>query len=148
MITAPPLTVLVTGCSSGIGKATARLLADRGFRVLAGIRCQQHADDLAATELTNLEPVLLDVTSDANVSQIIELVRDSSPNGLYAVVNNAGVGLPAAVELSTLDEVRNGQNVVVVIFDSECDRERIQVVRPRGVLIADTENRIKWQAAQ
>ncbi|MGI9457590.1 MAG: SDR family oxidoreductase [Aeoliella sp.] len=107
MITAPPRTVLVTGCSSGIGKATARLLADRGFRVLAGVRCQQHADDLAATELTNLEPVLLDVTSDENVSQIIELVRDSSPNGLYAVVNNAGVGLPAAVELSTLDEVRN-----------------------------------------
>lgn len=100
-------TVLVTGCSSGIGKASARLLAEQGFRVLAGVRTQEHAKALVDPSLPSLEPVLLDVTSDENVTHLVESLTASSPDGLYAVVNNAGVGLPAAVELSTLDEVRN-----------------------------------------
>ena len=99
-------TILITGCSSGIGKATARLLAQQGFQVLAGVRCQQHADALTDGELPKLQPVLLDVTSDDDVARVIQSLEASCPNGLYAVVNNAGVGLPAAVELSTLDEVR------------------------------------------
>ena len=106
-MTIPIRTILITGCSSGIGKATARLLAQRGFRVLAGVRCCGHAQELNDDDLPNLEPVLLDVTSDENVTQIVQSIAGSCPEGLYAVVNNAGVGLPAAVELSTLDEVRN-----------------------------------------
>ncbi len=106
-MTTPLRTVLITGCSSGIGKATARLLARRGFRVIAGVRCMEHAEELADAVLPNLEPVLLDVTCDKNVKQIIRPIVESASQGLYAVVNNAGVGLPAAVELSTLEEVRN-----------------------------------------
>lgn len=100
-------TVLITGCSSGIGRATARLLAEQGYRVLAGVRCQQQAQQLADPELLNLEPVLLDVTSDSDVAEIVASLESICPQGLYALINNAGVGLPAAVELSTLDEVRN-----------------------------------------
>jgi len=99
-------TVLITGCSSGIGRATARLLAEKEFRVLAGVRCSQHAKELADPELPNLEPVLLDVTSDEDVVKIIQSIEATCPQGLFALVNNAGVGLPSAVELSTLDEVR------------------------------------------
>jgi len=99
-------TILITGCSSGIGRATARLLAEKGFRVLAGVRCPQAAQELADPELLNLEPVLLDVTSDEDVANIVESIETHCPQGLFALVNNAGVGLPAAVELSTLDEVR------------------------------------------
>lgn len=106
-MTQPSPTVLITGCSSGIGKATACLLAESGFRVLAGVRSPQHVEELNNEKLSNLEPVLLDVTSDENVDQIVESITASCPEGLYAVVNNAGVGLPAAVELSTLEEVRN-----------------------------------------
>ncbi len=106
-MTTPQRTVLITGCSSGIGAATARLLAERGFRVLAGVRCPQHAEEISERGLPQLEPVLLDVTSDDNVASLVSSVSASCPDGLYAVVNNAGVGLPAAVELSTLDEVRN-----------------------------------------
>ena len=100
-------TVLISGCSSGIGQATARLLAEEGFRVLAGVRKQEDAEALADTELPNLEPVLLDVTSEEAVAKVVESIQASCPEGLYALVNNAGVGLPAAVELSTLDEVRS-----------------------------------------
>ena len=106
-MTKPLRTVLISGCSSGIGKATAKLLAEKGFRVLAGVRKQADAEDLADAALPNLEPVLLDVTSDEAVDKILEFIEASCPEGLFALVNNAGVGLPAAVELSTLDEVRN-----------------------------------------
>ena len=99
-------TVLITGCSSGIGLATARLLAGEGFRVLAGVRSAEDAEKLADTALPNLEPVLLDVTSDEAVGKIVASIEATSPQGLYALVNNAGVGLPAAVELTTPDEAR------------------------------------------
>jgi len=100
-------TVLITGCSSGIGKATARLLAQQGFRVLAGVRSSAAASELADAELPNLEPVLLDVTSDEDVAKIVQSIEASCPHGLYALVNNAGVGLPAAVELTSLDELHS-----------------------------------------
>jgi len=99
-------TVLVTGCSSGIGRATALLLAQSGFRVLAGVRCQQQADELANSEFPLLEPMIIDVTKEDHVERAVERIQQSSPHGLFALVNNAGVGLPAAVELSALDEVR------------------------------------------
>ena len=106
MIT-PLRTILITGCSSGIGKAMARLLAQKNFHVLAGVRNSDDATELADVTLPNLEPVLLDVTSDEAVAKIVQSIEATSPEGLYALVNNAGIGLPAAVELSTLDEVRN-----------------------------------------
>lgn len=105
-MTAPLRTVLITGCSSGIGKVTARLLAQENFRVLAGVRSAEAAEELADAELPNLEPVLLDVTSDEDVAKIVQSIEATCPEGLYALVNNAGVGLPAAVELTTLDEAR------------------------------------------
>lgn len=102
----PRRTVLVTGCSSGIGRATALLLAERGFRVLAGMRYQEEVEELSRCDLPLLEPLPLDVTSDDEVAQAIKLIEQTSPSGLYGLVNNAGVGLPSAVELTTLDEVR------------------------------------------
>lgn len=106
-MTEPLRTVLITGCSSGIGRATARLLAQHDFRVLAGVRCRQSADQLVDPDLPNLVPAMLDVTSDEDVDRVVAELHATCPEGLYAVVNNAGVGLPSAVELSSLDEVRN-----------------------------------------
>ncbi len=102
----PLRTVLITGCSSGIGQATAVLLAENGYRVLAGVRSAEQAAKLVRPELPLLEPLLLDVTNEEDVAHAVEFAQASSSGGLYGLVNNAGVGLPAAVELSTLDEVR------------------------------------------
>lgn len=98
-------TVLVTGCSTGIGRATVELLAERGFQVFAGVRSEHDAAEikLLPGEIT---PLFLDVTSDDDVNRAIAAIRAASPQGLYALVNNAGIGLPAAVELTTLDELR------------------------------------------
>ncbi|MCG8451226.1 MAG: SDR family oxidoreductase [Pirellulales bacterium] len=98
--------ILVTGCSSGIGQATALLLAKRGFQVFAGVRREDQLQELAGSKRPLLHPVLLDVTDDDDVARTVATINERSPAGLFALVNNAGVGLPAAVELSQLDEVR------------------------------------------
>jgi NAD(P)-dependent dehydrogenase (short-subunit alcohol dehydrogenase family) len=99
-------TVLITGCSSGIGRASALMLAEKGFRVLAGVRSAEQVERLTDPSLPGLEPIQLDVTSEDDVRQVVEHIRQTCPQGLCALVNNAGMGLPAAVELSTIDEVR------------------------------------------
>jgi len=101
-----PPAVLVTGCSSGIGRATALLLARSGYRVLAGVRSDAQANDLAGLDLPQLSPVLLDVTRDEDAARVVKQIETISPAGLYGLVNNAGLGAPAALELSTLDELR------------------------------------------
>jgi NAD(P)-dependent dehydrogenase (short-subunit alcohol dehydrogenase family) len=98
-------TVLVTGCSTGIGHAIVRLLAEKGFHVFAGVRHQRAIDELKRIH-ERITPLILDVTSDDDAAHAVEAIRVARPQGLYALVNNAGVALPAAVELTTLDELR------------------------------------------
>ena len=60
----PPLqkTILISGASSGIGRATAIRLAHDGYKVLAGVRNQDAANELLATVPQNVEPVFFDIT--------------------------------------------------------------------------------------
>ncbi len=60
--------VVVTGASAGIGAATARELAGRGFHVLAGVR---RCNDADALRVTNLEPVMLDITNEAEIAALV-----------------------------------------------------------------------------
>jgi NAD(P)-dependent dehydrogenase (short-subunit alcohol dehydrogenase family) len=106
-----PQTVLVTGASAGIGRATVELLAQRGYRVLAGTRAPQDAAHLLPP---GVEPVHLDVTRPDDVTAVVEHIRATCPQGLFALVNNAGVAPPAPVELVELDEVRLLMEVNVI----------------------------------
>lgn len=99
-------TVLVTGASSGIGLASALALARGGYRVLAGVRSDLGRAAVAACGLSNLSAVELDVTCPEQVAALVPEIRRLSPQGLYALVNNAGIGPPQVVELTDLDEFR------------------------------------------
>ncbi len=88
----PARAVLVTGASSGIGRATTELLAKSGFFVYATARKD---DDLAAlAALANVQPIRLDVTKQDQIDAAVATVQDAG-RGLYGLVNNAGVAVLA-----------------------------------------------------
>ena len=99
-------TVLVTGASSGIGLATAKLLAASGYRVFAGVRSEAGQAAIREAGLASLTPVWLDVTDAEQVRRAIAEVEAAAPGGLFALVNNAGIGLPSVVEFTDIDELR------------------------------------------
>jgi NAD(P)-dependent dehydrogenase (short-subunit alcohol dehydrogenase family) len=94
--------VVVTGASTGIGAATARELARRGFHVLAGVRRDQDADALRAP---GIEPVILDITQPDHIAELADRVG-SQAGPLRALVNNAAIQTNAPVETLPLDEWR------------------------------------------
>jgi len=93
--------VLITGATSGIGRITAELLAQRGFFVYAGARSER--DMASLNSLASVQAVRLDVTVPGQIEAAVETVRDGG-RGLYALINNAGVGtLGPAAELRDED---------------------------------------------
>jgi NAD(P)-dependent dehydrogenase (short-subunit alcohol dehydrogenase family) len=103
--------VLITGCSSGIGRATALHLARNGFTVLAGVRKQSDADALRALGEPDLVPLCpldltrLDHVRAAHQAALAELDRRGI-QGLYAIVSSAGGGGIAPIELLDLEGFR------------------------------------------
>jgi NAD(P)-dependent dehydrogenase (short-subunit alcohol dehydrogenase family) len=96
--------VVVTGASTGIGAATARELAQRGFHVLAGVRSDADAD---AVRSANVEPSRLDVTNEAEIAMLVKRIADDPDRRpLRALVNNAGIQVNAPVEALPLSEWR------------------------------------------
>ncbi len=94
--------VLITGCSTGIGRATAIRLARSGLRVYATARRLEAIEALAG-EGCHLLP--LDVCDPASMEDAVARV-EAEHGGVDVLVNNAGFGLTGAVETLSLDEVR------------------------------------------
>ncbi len=80
--------VLVTGASTGIGRATAECLALNKFKVYAGARKQKDLDELS--NIKNLVPIKLDITNDQDVSDLVKFINERK-TGLFALINNAGI---------------------------------------------------------
>ncbi len=107
--------VVVTGASTGIGKATALQLARHGFKVFAGVRKDVDAEALKREGIAGLEPVKLDVADAASIAQAREVVTAAVGDaGLNGLVNNAGVAVTAPVEFVPLDELRRQLEVNVI----------------------------------
>src|ERR1700741_3099273 len=88
--------VVVTGASTGMGAATAKELARKGFHVLAGVR---RDIDAAALRAEGIEPHILDITVDSDVAAIADRVAsDPLHRPLRALGNNAGISVNAPVE--------------------------------------------------
>jgi NAD(P)-dependent dehydrogenase (short-subunit alcohol dehydrogenase family) len=107
--------VVITGASTGIGWATAKLLRDRGFRVFGSVRKQADADRLKREFGANFTPLLFDVTDEAAVFAAAREVR-AALNGetLFGLVNNAGIAVAGPVLELAADEFRRQMDVNVI----------------------------------
>jgi len=94
--------IVVTGASTGMGAATAKELARRGFHVLAGVRREADADALRAD---GIEPQMLDITVESDITAIAERVA-GDPRPLRALINNAGIAINAPLETLPLAQWR------------------------------------------
>ncbi|MDX6696969.1 MAG: hypothetical protein QOE65_366 [Solirubrobacteraceae bacterium] len=100
----------MTGASSGIGEATARALAERGFDVLAGVRQDADAERVSALH-ERIRPVRVDVSDRASVEALPGAVGDAPLAGL---INNAGISVSGPLEFVPIDEWRRQLEVNVV----------------------------------
>ena len=108
-------TVLITGCSSGIGEASALDLAERGWYVFAGVRSAEDARRLAGTGTGRIHPLLIDVTEPDTIADAQQEVFDSvGSEGLNALVNNAGIVVPGPLELVSERQLRHQFEVNVI----------------------------------
>jgi NAD(P)-dependent dehydrogenase (short-subunit alcohol dehydrogenase family) len=99
--------VVVTGASTGIGRATALQLDAAGRRVFAGVRKQSDADSLGGAGSERLTPVTLDVTDPVSIAAARERVEEAVGDaGLAGLVNNAGIATAGPVEHLPVEEFR------------------------------------------
>jgi NAD(P)-dependent dehydrogenase (short-subunit alcohol dehydrogenase family) len=99
--------VLVTGASSGMGKASALRLSESGFTVFAAVRKERDAQELKESGSPRLIPVILDVTKHQTISEAFGKIRDAvGAAGLAGLVNNAGIAVTGPIELVPLEELR------------------------------------------
>lgn len=102
--TAHPKTVLITGASTGIGKATAEYFADRGWNVAATMRSPEKAA-FDCPGAANIKVFRLDVTDEATISSAVAGVI-AAFGQIDALVNNAGYGLVGLFEAMSPEQVR------------------------------------------
>ena len=102
-----PRAFLVTGASSGIGRATALLLDRSGFQVFAGVRRSEHGEALRQQVSDRLTPILLDVTDPQSIEAAVSSVSDAlGGRALAGLVNNAGIDIAGPLETSSVADAR------------------------------------------
>lgn len=97
--------ILISGASTGIGKASAIQLARKGHTVWAGVRSQKSFDDLVKANVQGLQPVFLDVCDEKSIVNCVSTIKKQS-GILHALVNNAGIAVGGPIEGVSLDDWR------------------------------------------
>jgi NAD(P)-dependent dehydrogenase (short-subunit alcohol dehydrogenase family) len=133
-------TVVITGASTGIGRASALRLARAGFAVLAGVRRDEDGAALRAED-GRIEPVLVDVTDAGQIAALAERVGGAPLAGL---VNNAGIAVAGPLEGVPLDELRRQYevNVFGLLAVTQALLEPIRAGRGRIVNVGSIGGRI------
>src|SRR5207302_5411794 len=109
------LSVVITGASTGIGWATAKLLLDKGFGVFGSVRKEADAIRLKGEFGANFAPLTFDITDEAAVLSAAREVRAAlGGQTLAGLVNNAGIAVPGPVLELSADEFRRQLDVNVV----------------------------------
>jgi NADP-dependent 3-hydroxy acid dehydrogenase YdfG len=106
--------IVVTGASTGIGKATALHLDKLGFKVFAGVRKESDGQALRKETSNKLTPIFLDVTDSNSITAAMDTVSKETGGELYGLVNNAGVSLNGPLELVPTSKIKQLMDVNVL----------------------------------
>lgn len=137
--------VLITGASTGIGRATALRLAREGFRVFAGVRRATDGEALKAEVITGIEPVLLDVTDDASIAAAVAHIdAQMGAAGLVGLVNNAGFGIGGPVEFLNIRHWRRvfEVNLFGLLAVTQAALPLLRRAKGRVVLVSSVSGRV------
>jgi len=138
---------LVTGSSTGIGRATALRLDRDGWRVFAGVRRQEDAESLRAEGSERLTPLMLDVTDAGAISAAAKSIESALGDaGLDGLVNNAGIGVPSPLETLPIEDFRRQieVNLVGQVAVTQAMLPLIRRARGRIVFISSIGGRIAF----
>ncbi len=138
-------TVLVTGASTGIGRAGALRLDAAGWKVFAGVRREEDAEALRAAGTANLSPLLLDVTDAEQIAAAAATIA-AEPGGLSGLVNNAGVAIPSPLETIPIEDFRRQieVNLTAHVAVTQAMLGPIRSARGRIVFISSIGGRIAF----
>jgi NAD(P)-dependent dehydrogenase (short-subunit alcohol dehydrogenase family) len=100
--------VLITGASTGIGRACALRMDSEGWQVFAGVRREEDAESLRAEGSSRLTPLMLDVTEADQIAAAADQIAAAvGPAGLDGLVNNAGIAVPSPLETIPIEDFRD-----------------------------------------
>jgi NAD(P)-dependent dehydrogenase (short-subunit alcohol dehydrogenase family) len=145
LVRGPAPAILVTGASSGIGRACALALDAHGFQVFAGVRKDADAAALQHDASDRLTPVFLDVTDAASIAAAVERIAQATAQaGLAGLVNNAGVTIPGPLEYLSLENFRQQLeiNLIGQLAVTQACLPLIRVARGRIVTISSVAGRL------
>ena len=137
--------VVITGASTGIGRACALELDRRGFQVFAGIRKEADADSLRRAATSHLTPVFLDVTEKSAITSAVEQVRQAVGSaGVMGLVNNAGIAVPGPLEYQPESDIRRQleTNVIGPVMVTKAFLPLIRQARGRVVAISSIAGKL------
>ena len=120
--------VLITGCSSGIGRYVANGLKIRGYQVFATARKRE---DVAELKSQGFDSLLLDLADSASINTAVDIILDKTNGELYALFNNGAFGQPGAVEDLNRNNLRE-QFEVNLFGTHELTNRVIPVMRTQG----------------
>jgi NAD(P)-dependent dehydrogenase (short-subunit alcohol dehydrogenase family) len=98
--------VLVTGASTGIGRATALRLDSAGWRVFAGVRKEADAEALREAGSERIAPLTLDITDAEQIAAAAARIEVEANGALDGLVNNAGIAVPGPLETIPIEDFR------------------------------------------
>jgi NAD(P)-dependent dehydrogenase (short-subunit alcohol dehydrogenase family) len=112
---APVKSVLITGASTGIGRASALRMDAEGWRVFASVRKEEDAAGLRDVASERLVPLMLDVTDSEQVASVAGRLADAvGDHGLDGLVNNAGIAVMSPLETIPLEDLRRQLEVNLI----------------------------------
>ena len=141
--------IVITGTSTGIGKACALYLDKLGYEVYAGVRNKADGNSLKQEASSRLRPTVLDVTNTDSISSAVSIIENKTGGNLFGLINNAGIGRGGALEVTPVTEMRKllEVNVIGLMVVTQAFIPMLRKAKGRIINIGSTSGYIAFPGA-